>query len=90
MTLFDKDQERIQSLGRAAGSALQVHEVLRRRIVISIPGAAKEAGVTWPTAKAALERLRALRIAAESTGRQRDRLYTYTKQLEILGRGTGT
>ena len=90
MKLFDKDRKRILSLGRAAGSALQVYDVLRRKIVVSIPGVAKQAGITWPTAKAALERLRVLRIVAETTGRQRDRLYTYTKQLEILGRGTGT
>jgi Fic family protein len=88
VTLFDQDRSRIQTLGRSAGSALQVYDVLRRRIVVSIPGVAKEAGVTWPTAKAALERLRALRIVAESTGRRRDRLYTYTSQLEILNRGT--
>jgi Fic family protein len=87
--LFDRDRARIQTLGRAAGSALQVYEVLRRRIVVSIPGVAKEAGVTWPTAKAALERLRALRIVAESTGRRRDRLYTYTRQLQLLDRGIG-
>jgi Fic family protein len=88
VTIFDRDRARIQTLGRAAGSALQVYEVLRRRIVVSIPGVAKEAGVTWPTAKAALERLRTLKIVAESTGRRRDRLYTYTRQLEILNRGT--
>jgi Fic family protein len=87
--LFEKDRARIQELGRAAGSALQVFEVLRRRIVVSIPGLAKEARVTWPTAKAALERLRALGIVAESTGRRRDRLYVYSRQLEILNRGTG-
>ena len=75
-------------MGRAAGNGLQVYEVLRRRIVVSIPGAAKEAGITWPTAKATLERLRALRIVAESTGRRRGRLYTYTRQLGILNRGT--
>jgi hypothetical protein len=63
--------------------------VLRRRIVVSIPGVAKDAGITWPTAKAALERLGKLRIATESTGRQRGRLYTYTRQLELLDRGTG-
>ena len=40
------------------------------------------------TAKVALERLRALRIVAESTGRRRDRLYTYAQQLGILNRGT--
>lgn len=89
VTLFDQDRTRILALGRAAGSALQVYDVLRRRIVVSIPGVAKEAGVTWPTAKAALERLRALKIVAESTGRRRDRLYTYNRQLEILNRGTG-
>lgn len=89
VTVFDRDRTRIQTLGRAAGSALQVYDVLRRRIVVSIPGVAREAGVTWPTAKAALERLRELGIVAESTGRRRDRLYTYTRQLEILNRGTG-
>jgi hypothetical protein len=67
---------------------MRVHDVLRRRIVVSIPGVAREAGMTWPTAKAALERLQRLRIAAESTGRRRDRLYTYSRQLRILNRGT--
>jgi len=89
VALFEKDRTRIQGLGRAAGSALKVYDVLRRRIVVSIPGVAKEVGVTWPTAKAALERLRTLRIAAESTGRRRDRLYTYVRQLELLDRGMG-
>ncbi len=46
--LFDQDRARIQGLGRATGSALQVYDVLRRRIVVSIPGVAKEAGITWP------------------------------------------
>jgi Fic family protein len=89
VALFEKDRTRIQGLGRAAGSALQVYEVLRRRIVVSIPGVAKDADITWPTAKAALERLRGLRIVTESTGRQRGRLYTYTRQLQLLDRGTG-
>ncbi len=88
LTLFETDQHRIRPLGGAAASALAVYEVLRRRIVLSIPKAAKEAGITWPTAKAALERLVSLGIAAETTGRRRDRLYTYTRQLEILERGT--
>lgn len=88
VALSEQDRIRIQALGRAAGSALQVYEVLRRRIVVSIPGVAREAGITWPTAKAALERLRTLKIVAESTGRRRDRLYTYTRQLQILNRGT--
>ncbi len=88
VALFAQDRARIQALGRAAGTALRVYDVLRGRIVVSIPGVAKEARVTWPTAKAALERLGALGIAVESTGRHRDRLYVYKKQLAILDRGT--
>lgn len=88
VALFARDRTRIEALGRATGSALRVYDVLRRRIVVSIPGVAREALVTWPTAKAALERLAELGIATESTGRRRDRLYTYKKQLAILDRGT--
>jgi Fic family protein len=88
MALFEKDRNRIQGVGRAAGSALRVYDVLRRRIIVSIPGVAKEAEMTWPTAKAALDRLQHLRIVSESTGRRRDRLYTYTRQLAILNEGT--
>jgi Fic family protein len=88
VALFARDRARIKALGRAASSALRVYDVLRRRIVVSIPGVSKEARVTWPTANAALERLGELGIAAESTGRRRDRLYTYKRQLVILDRGT--
>lgn len=88
LDLYDRDRARVQSLGRAAGSALAVYDILRRRIVVSAPKAAREAGVTWPTANAALQRLARLGIAAETSGRRRDRLYTYTRQLEILDRGT--
>jgi len=88
VALFDRDRARVEALGRAASSALRVYDILRRRIVVSIAGVAKEARVTWPTAKAALERLRVLGIVAESTRRRRDRLYTYKKQLAILDRGT--
>lgn len=89
MTLFEKDRTRIHTMGRATRSALRVYDVLRRRIIVSIPGVARETKMTWPTAKAALERLQQLRIVAESTGRRRDRLYTYTRQLGILNQGTG-
>ncbi len=88
VALFERDRGRIEALGRAASSALRIYDVLRRRIVVSISGVAKEAGVTWPTAKAALERLGTLGITVESTRRRRDRLYTYKKQLAILDRGT--
>ena len=88
LDLYEQDRAQLQTLGKAAGNTLAVYDILRRRIVVSAPKAAEEAGVTWPTANAALQRLAQLGIVAETSGRRRDRLYTYTRQLEILDRGT--
>jgi Fic family protein len=88
LQLYDRDRARMQSLGKATGSALAVYDILRRRIVVSAPKAAEEAGITWPTANAALQRLARLGLVAETSGRRRDRLYTYTSLLEILDHGT--
>ncbi len=86
--LFDEDRKRVQSLGRAAGTALLMYDLLRDRVIVSIPHASRELGITWPTAKSALQRLESLGIAREISGRRRDRIYAYRKQLEILDRGT--
>jgi Fic family protein len=82
--LFQQDQQRVANLGRAAGSALRVYDRLKERIVLSIPRAAGEAGLTWPTVNAALRRLQELGIAREVSGRSRDRLFVYQRQLELL------
>ena len=82
--LFQHDQQRVGSLGRAAGSAMRVYECLRERIVLTIPRAAAETGLTWPTVNGALWRLQQLGIAREVTGRNRDRVYAYQRQLDLL------
>lgn len=87
-TMFEVDQQRITALGRAAGSALRVYDLLRERIVVSAPRAAQELGLTWPTVNTALQRLEQLGIAREVTGRSRDRLYVYDRQLALLNAGT--
>jgi Fic family protein len=89
LALFDEDRQRVQSLGRVAGTTLLVYDLLRERVVISIPYAAGKLDITWPTAKSALQRLESLGIAKEISGRRRDRVYAYEKQLAILDRGTG-
>ncbi len=81
LALFDEDRKRVQSLGRVAGTTLLVYDLLRERAVISIPHAAGELGITWPTAKSALQRLETLGIAKEISGRRRDRVYAYAKLL---------
>jgi Fic family protein len=82
--LFQVDQQRVMTLGRAAVSALRVYEVLKERIVVSIPRAAQETGLTWPTVNDALRRLLQLGIVREVTGRNRARVYVYQRQLDLL------
>jgi Fic family protein len=87
-TIFESDQQRVAQLGRAAGSALRVYDLLRQRIVLSTPRAAEELGLTWPTVNSALWRLEQLGIVREATGRSRDRVYVYERQFELLNAGT--
>ena len=88
--LCETDQRRVAKLGRAAGSALQVFELLRDRIALSIPRASTELGLTFPTVNSALKRLEQLGIVREMSGRARDRVYAYDRQLQILDDGLGT
>lgn len=88
MTLFGKDRERIASIGRAAGSAMRVHQLLCEKVIVSIPNAARALKSTKPTTAAAMGHLRALGIVRETTGRERGKLYAYQSYLKILDEGT--
>jgi Fic family protein len=83
-SLFQHDQQRVANLGRAAGSAMRVYERLKERIIISVPRAAQDTGLTWPTVNGALRRLQELGIAREVSGRSRDRAFVYQRQLDLL------
>jgi Fic family protein len=87
LKLFDKDRAKIEKLGRPAGSALRVHQLLQRSPIVSVPLAAKKLDVTEPTVRSSLERLEKLGIVREMTGRQRNRLFVYDKYLKILDQG---
>jgi Fic family protein len=86
--LFEQDRGRIETIGRAAASALRVHQLMRKKPLVSVPRAATELGLTPPTVAAALQHLQRLGIVREVTGRQRDRLFVYSAYLAILNEGT--
>ena len=87
--LFSTDRARIENLGRAAPSALRVYDLLRDRILVSSTRVAETLGLTWPAVQAAIERLERLGIVKEVTGKRRDRVYAYERQLRVLDEGTG-
>jgi Fic family protein len=82
--LIDRDREAIHRLGRGAGSALRVHELAGRRIVLSSGATAAQLGLSVPTVNAALARLEEAGILREVTGRRRGRLFVYDAYLGLL------
>jgi Fic family protein len=90
LALFEADRARVRKVGRGAASALRVYELLRQRVITSIPRAAEVTGLSRPTVTAALDRLTELGITREITGGARDRQFVYGQQLAVLDKGIGT
>lgn len=84
VALFDKDQVRIQALGRPAGSALRIHQRLQRMPLTSIGDAANESGLSIPTTNKSMRLLEKLGIVEELTGKQRNRIFVYRKHFDVL------
>ncbi|MGB9071110.1 MAG: Fic family protein [Terriglobales bacterium] len=86
--LFADDKKKIQKLGRAASSALRVQELLQRNPFIRIQTAAKALQLTIPTVTSALNHLVQLRIVKEVSGKRRDRLFAYSRYVNMVSEGT--
>ncbi len=85
VAMIERDRRRVQGLGRAAATAIRVHERLVRDIVARPGDLAGLIGVSEPPVYQALARLERLGIVREITGRQRGRVYVYDEYLTLLG-----
>jgi Fic family protein len=88
LALIEKDRRKIEDLGRPAASVLRVHQHLQRKPIITIPATAEQLSLSAPTVAKALQHMVKLGMVRETTGKQRHRLFTYHRYLEILNRGT--
>lgn len=86
--ITERDGDRVQRLGRRAGSAATVLQTLQRTPVSTIPRLAKRTKLTVPTIAKALDVLQELGIVRETTGKQRHRIYSYDGYMRILSEGT--
>jgi Fic family protein len=86
--LFENDRKKIESVGRVTGSVIRVHHALQRSPILTIPKAAKAAGLSFPTAQKAFTYLEKLRIVRENPKRGRARLFVYDEYIQILNEGT--
>ena len=89
MTIGDEDRERIHRSGRKAGSMLQIHEIFRKKPIISSTELTRTSTLSAPTVNAAVTALSDLGIIKEITGKKRDRIYVYDRYLSTLDRGVG-
>lgn len=88
LSMTAEDRGRVQSLGRAAGSALRVHHALLQRPVLTIPKIQELTGLQPNTIMSSLRRLGGLGMVKEITGKKRDRVFGYTNYIKILNEGT--
>jgi Fic family protein len=84
LTLVSEDRNRIATLGRAATSALALHQVLQRQPLATSTVLVKLAGLTPATVNKSLAHLQTLGIVDELTQRQRGRVFSYRRYVELL------
>ena len=86
--MFQADRSRVEPSKRRAGSALRVHEAIKRRPITSMPDVCRITGLSFPAASSAMDLLVELGIARELTGKRRNRIFVYDRYLAILNQGT--
>ena len=86
--LFREDSIRVQRLGKASGTAVQVHSYLQANPVSAIRNIAAGISKTLPAVAQALAHLQHLGIVSEATGRRRNRIFVYQRCLDLIGAGT--
>lgn len=88
LSLYEKDRQRILRTGRVAGSILQVHHYFQISPLCSPNRIARALHLSPATVNKALDYLHKMHVLREITGKQRDRLFSYEKYLQILNEGT--
>ena len=81
---IQSDREKIATLGRAAPSALAVHQAMLRHPIADIAKLKELTGLTNATIGSALARLLDFDIIEETTGNKRNRLFCYNGYIEAL------
>jgi Fic family protein len=86
--LVSKDRTRVLAARNASVMAARLLEQLPRRPMLTIPAAVKLLETSKPTATKAIKVLERLDILRETTGRRRDRTFSYAGYLDLLRKGT--
>ncbi|MDY0042692.1 MAG: Fic family protein [Desulforhabdus sp.] len=88
LDLSHQDRDKIGGLGRAAASTLRIHRFLMEHPIATASLLAQRTGISAATVNRALWHLEQLGIIRELTAQKRNRLYSYTRYVDIMNRGT--
>ena len=88
LDLSNRDRDKINGLGRAAASTLQIHRALMEQPIATSSSLVEKTGITPATVNKSLGHLEQLGIVRELTARKRNRLFSYADYIEIMSRGT--
>jgi Fic family protein len=86
--LVNKDRARVLSAPNASVMAARLLDQLPRHPMVTIPAVVGLLGTTKPTAAKAIGVLEQLGVLRETTGRRRDRTFSYAGYLDRLRAGT--
>ena len=86
--LSEEDSDGIKKLGRATPSTLRIHRVMLEHPIVNAGWLAKKTGISPATVNKCLSHLENLGIVRELTRQKRNRLFSYTRYVDILNRGT--
>jgi len=88
MDLQAKHRILVNSLGKAASTAMRLLELLYQQPFVSVPVAEKKLELSAPAARKAINNLENIGILKEISGKRRDRLYLYESYMDIIREGT--
>ncbi len=82
------DRDAVQALGRIAGSAYRVFDLMAERPLLSIPVICRRTGLVPNTVIKVMHALQDSGIVKEVTGRKRNRMFSYERYMKVLTEGT--
>src|SRR5688572_1881304 len=85
VSLVNKDRDRIAGIGRAASSALAVHQALQKQPISTSNSLVEATQLTPATVNKSLVHLERLKVVHELTNRRRGRVFSYRRYVELLG-----
>ncbi|HEY2976999.1 MAG TPA: Fic family protein [Burkholderiaceae bacterium] len=87
LALVSADRDRIANLGRAASSALTLHQALQHQPVATTAALVAATGLTPATVNKTLAHLERIGVVAELTERRRGRVFAYRAYVELINAG---